>query len=156
MSNDPWKIHQQENTWRKAEKTLSLVDIFHLKDLGVIKILINYSGGGDSGQIDHITYHNKYFYPYDLVNSSEIPEKIRVNVEDAAYRLLDGINDWYNNEGGYGTIHIELSDLEYNIDAHYYEEAPSTYNEETGEYDYDYDNQDEWGQNYTGKVKINL
>jgi hypothetical protein len=30
--------------------------------------------------------------------------------------MLDGIEDWYNNEGGYGSISIDLDEFTYSIE----------------------------------------
>ena len=152
MALDSWATRRKEQTWQEEKLKLSVADAFYLKDLGVTEITINYSGGGDSGQIDSIEYAN----PKVKGEFSTIPERILKAVESEGYRLLNGIDDWYNNEGGYGTIVINVSDFEYAIDAHYYEEAPSTYNEETGDYDYDYDNQGEWSEGYGGNLEIKL
>lgn len=148
-----WQQVQKERTWRKANDGLTIAEAFLLQDLGVTEIKVNYSGGGDSGQIDDIEYCNPKVKGF---TSDAIPKEILDRVEKIAYTLLEDIADWYNNEGGYGTVFIKLPSFEYDIDGHYYEEAESTYNEETGDYDYDYENQKEWGEWYSGNIKIKL
>lgn len=135
------------------EKKLSIGDVIYLMDLGITTIYVDYSGGGDSGAIDAIAYINPKIK--DL-SADIIPEKIKQRVEKKAYDLLENIDDWYNNEGGYGTIDINVSSLYFDIDAHYYKEAPSEYNEETGDYEYDYDNQGEWSESYHGVINVDL
>lgn len=112
-------------------KTLTSGEMLHLRDRGVEKIRIHYSGGGDSGQIDDIVYlvksFNKTFSEEELSIASDIHSKL----ESVSYRLLDGIGDWYNNEGGQGIIEINLPDLEYTIDAQYNLEETGEYDEET-------------------------
>lgn len=150
-----WEQVRKERTWRRENNGLTIAEAFLLQDLGVTEIKVNYSGGGDSGQIDDIEYCNPKVNGFTSA-SDAIPKEILDRVEKIAYTLLEDIGDWYNNEGGYGTVFIKLPSFEYDIDAHYYEEAESIYNEETGDYDYDYDNQKEWGEWYSGNITIKL
>lgn len=98
MSKDLDKL-----TWQRA--------IVALKDNGVVRIIVSYSGSGDSGGIDAVSYFDK--------DDTEIKhDELDVDhngVQDLAYPLLDGIEDWYNNEGGDGTIDIDLNTLKYKI-----------------------------------------
>jgi hypothetical protein len=90
-------------TWQKA--------IISLKDNGVARIVVSYSGSGDSGGIDEVSY-------FDKENTEIKHDELAVDhngVQDLAYPLLEGIEDWYNNEGGDGTIDIHLNTLKYKI-----------------------------------------
>ena len=91
-------------TWQRA--------IIVLRDNGVTEIVITYSGSGDSGAIDCISYMNK--------EDQKIPHKdIDINhdeVNNLCYPLLENIEDWYNNDGGDGTVIINLLTLKYDID----------------------------------------
>ena len=92
--------------------------LFKLADLGITGIKVKYDGGGDSGAIEYIGYTKK---------PCETPEDVDDNVEDweeqskllnidrdlyyeietfAHEKLLDDIEDWWNNEGGFGTLCI--------------------------------------------------
>ena len=98
----------------KENELLSIM--YTLKDRGVTGIKIHYDGSGDSGAIEEINY---------TTEPCESPEDVDDNVEswggtsldeisdDAyekfktfGYRLLNNVEDWYNNEGGYGDICI--------------------------------------------------
>jgi hypothetical protein len=86
-----------------------------LKDKGVAKIKVEYSGGGDSGAIDTIyfTDHNDNLISIDL---EEIPDYDEDTVEHIAYKYLNNIEDWWNNEGGYGVFVINIDTMEYEIE----------------------------------------
>ena len=99
--------------------------LFKLADIGITGILIRYDGAGDSGQIEEIQYctepindiedveDNVYYENPEL---SELNSGLRSQIEDFAYRkLLEDIEDWYNNEGGYGTVSIMIPSGKYQI-----------------------------------------
>jgi hypothetical protein len=101
--------------------------LLKLADFGVTGIKISYEGGGDSGSIEHIGYGTD---KYDSVNDvadeldtwgGESLEKLVSNdvyrqLETFAYeKLLDNVEDWYNNDGGYGEISILVPSGEYQI-----------------------------------------
>jgi hypothetical protein len=92
-------------TWQEA--------VLYLKDRGVTKIEVEYSGSGDSGSIDGINYYKAgdSFSYSDLDISSDMHDKL----ENLCYPMLDDIEDWYNNDGGFGTITIDLDKLHYDI-----------------------------------------
>jgi hypothetical protein len=92
--------------------------LLKLADLGVTGIKVKYDGGGDSGSIEWIGY---------TTEKCETPEDVNDNVEDwendwllhnisqdahkaiesfADEKLLNDIEDWWNNEGGFGELCI--------------------------------------------------
>lgn len=90
-------------TWQRA--------LIILKDSGVKKILITYAGGGDEGQIDGITYFDKE----DDEIKHENVDIDYVDLQDLCYPALEDIEDWYNNDGGYGEYTIDLETMKYDI-----------------------------------------
>ena len=97
--------------------------LLKLKDLGVKSIRINFSGSGDSGDIDDVEYtdmngtsswSNNYIGP-DTTNEldAEISDLFYDFVDEQACRH----GDWVNNEGGYGTMIIYV-DGTYQLDYH--------------------------------------
>jgi hypothetical protein len=44
--------------------------------------------------------------------------------------MLDDIEDWYNNDGGYGTVTINLNDFTYSIENNVRITDVETYNHE--------------------------
>jgi len=77
-----------------------------LKDAGVTNVEIRYDGGGDSGQVEDVE-----FYGANGDNTA-LNDKFEGDLQDLATHLLEQHYDydWYNNDGGYGTITIELVD----------------------------------------------
>lgn len=95
------------DTWQKA--------IVFLKDRGVKKIRVTYEGSGDSGSIDNVLYHDKEDKEYYSIQFN-ITDSQHDDIQNLAYPMLDGIEDWYNNEGGYGSITIDLDEFSYDIE----------------------------------------
>jgi hypothetical protein len=103
--------------------------LFTLRDYGVDYIIAEYSGGGDHGAIDGITYANEQdvteytFDNADWQNSTihqnfiefTHPQKddIEIYLNEIFYSQLDGTEDWCNNDGGYGTMMIRTLDGAY-------------------------------------------
>lgn len=90
--------------------------MLRLQDLGIVSVFAEFSGSGDSGAIDNIDYHvsdctiNNIF----AVENAELHS----DVDDYCYTLLQAgdIEDWYNNDGGHGTLSINTKTGEYEID----------------------------------------
>jgi len=100
--------------------------LIQLADQGVTGIKIHYDGGGDSGAIEAIVYtdkENAEFSDIDLVISWDEDEDLEklnssayATIQNFAHEtLLDNIEDWWNNEGGYGDILIKVPSGEYII-----------------------------------------
>jgi hypothetical protein len=104
--------------------------LFKLADLGITGVKVKYDGGGDSGAIEWIGYTSK---------PCETPEDIndKVNDWDNEYtltnldgdlyyqiesfvdeKLLNDIEDWWNNEGGFGDLCICVPSGKYIINNH--------------------------------------
>ena len=114
--------------------------LLQLADLGVAGIKIIYSGGGDSGAIDEIIYttekvtcledlENLDQYSENVLNLRDLSTSLYSDIEDfATSKLLDNIEDWWNNEGGYGTVLITIPSGNYKINNNIYFTETETYN----------------------------
>ena len=114
--------------------------LLQLADLGVTGIKIIYSGGGDSGAIDEIIYTTEevttfedldYLDPYseNVLNLRDLSTSFYSNIEDfATSQLLDNVEDWWNNEGGHGTVLITIPSGNYTINNNIYFTETETYN----------------------------
>ena len=101
--------------------------LLKLADLGVTGIKIFYSGSGDSGDIDDVVYTTtKEASFYDIMNLSNHGEDVlylatldgylRDDLIDFANeKILNGIEDWWNNDGGYGVMLIKIPSGQYEI-----------------------------------------
>lgn len=100
--------------------------LVNLKDKGVTKIEITFSGSGDSGDIDELEFYTgtDYISNYSREDKPHMKDYISDEqynkLRDACYELIDECiegADWYNNDGGYGRIDINLesmtADVEY-------------------------------------------
>jgi len=94
--------------------------LFLLKDKGVRFLIVNYSGGGDSGAIDDIEYYSDKENDCVVNISTDLDSKVKSALEDEIYSHLEGVDDWYNNEGGYGEYKLDLDTLKYEIDNNVY------------------------------------
>lgn len=77
-----------------------------LKDAGVTRVEIRYDGGGDSGQVEDVEFYGDY------TDARSLHDQFEGDLQDLGYNILENHYDydWYNNDGGYGTITIELVD----------------------------------------------
>jgi hypothetical protein len=100
--------------------------LIQLADQGVTGIKVHYDGGGDSGAIEGIVYtdlENANFIDIDLVSAWNQEKDLRklnssacATIENFAHEtILDDIEDWWNNEGGYGDLLIKVPSGEYLI-----------------------------------------
>jgi hypothetical protein len=106
--------------------------LLKLADLGVTGIKVHYAGSGDSGAIENVVYtaeklsnitNEAFDEIYDLdvwgddrndLNdlSTELCSEVDSFVID---RLLNDIEDWWNNDGGEGTVCIIVPSGKYRI-----------------------------------------
>jgi hypothetical protein len=102
--------------------------LLKLADLGVTGIKIFYSGSGDSGDIDDVVYTTTKKASFDdIMNLSNYGQEntlylatldgyLRDDLIDFANeKILNGIEDWWNNDGGYGVMLIKIPSGEYEI-----------------------------------------
>ena len=101
--------------------------LLKLADADVRQIFFEYEGGGDSGAIDNIYISKKQVPHDDLKDEQFLPHQIGeyvdnvVNIRDhfkhdivdkiekMCYNLiLNHLEDWYNNDGGYGWIMMDI------------------------------------------------
>jgi hypothetical protein len=86
-----------------------------LKDRGIVKLEVKYDGSGDSGSIEDCLYYdaedNEYYR-----SQIDITDNQHDDIINLVYPMLDDIEDWYNNDGGYGTVTINLNDFTYSIE----------------------------------------
>lgn len=126
-SLDPWenwtaRYHQQLAASRNAllAKKTALIQV--LKPLGIDTAIITYDGEGASGQIEDICATNSENLPIhvdqisitgsagDEADTKTSGATLRSYLEDFAWSVLYAYHDGFeNNEGGYGTLTIEVN-----------------------------------------------
>jgi hypothetical protein len=104
--------------------------LLKLANLGVTGIKVHYDGGGDSGAIEDISYTTEPCETPDDVdekveigwgsknNLADLDQEAYAAIEKFAYKILDDIEDWWNNEGGFGDLSICVPSGKYMIDNH--------------------------------------
>jgi hypothetical protein len=101
------------------DNKLNLVGVMtYLGDLGFNRVQINYSGGGDSGAIDTIMYlkpedDEEQDYNLSEEQKNNLNETVRSFIDDLAYTKLNDIEDWWNNDGGFGVMIINIPSGEF-------------------------------------------
>ena len=101
--------------------------LLQLADLGVTGIKIFYSGGGDSGDIDDIVYTttkeaafnnimNLPSHGEDVLYLQNLNDELADKIKDFANeKILNDLEDWWNNDGGYGAMLIKIPSGQYEI-----------------------------------------
>jgi hypothetical protein len=103
--------------------------LFKLADIGITGVFISYEGSGDSGSLDSITYADdpnvSCIEDLDAIYDNGLDDRLHLNtldpelhelLESFAYdTLLDNIENWYNDDGGFGYIIIHVKSGEYKI-----------------------------------------
>ena len=101
--------------------------LLKLADLGVTGVKIFYSGSGDSGDIDDVVYTRTKEASFDDINTlnsfgenslylKELDYDLKDEISDFAdQKILNDIEDWWNNDGGYGTMLIKIPSGKYEI-----------------------------------------
>jgi hypothetical protein len=86
--------------------------ISSLKNLGITELVGEYDGSGDSGSIENVYCED------DDSNTIDVDDVILSKVEEMLYNVLsDNYDyDWYNNDGGYGTVRINIEDKTWKVD----------------------------------------
>lgn len=117
----------------EAQKPYARLLIQKLKAAGIKEVIVTFDGSGDSGSIDEVSFgsmakpegivewvHTSSHYEKDKgwVETSVVKSiAIDSALENFCYEALQvtGI-DWYNNDGGYGELRINLDPIEVNLE----------------------------------------
>ena len=93
---------------------------------GYTVIHIYYSGCGDSGEVTEVYAHTNNKDTPGETHSFNYKDNEYEEMSEIAYDILT--YDWYNNDGGGGSIIIDLFHKEVEVDGHYIveEQAPAT------------------------------
>ena len=99
-----------------------VLTLMNIKDLGVEKVEINFSGSGDSGDIDDICFYAKEFDDITKMVEDKYGMKPDELFREFAWTIVnqkvDTVGDWVNNEGGFGTITVDVESKTYDLSYH--------------------------------------
>ena len=119
-----WDASIKQNNMTEMEMKGLLLK---LADLGVTGVKVVYEGSGDSGAIEWIGYTTMVscktpndvddnIMAWDAPSLALLDAEVYALIEDFAHtKLLDNIEDWWNDEGGYGELSICVPSGEYII-----------------------------------------
>lgn len=90
--------------------------MFGLVSHGIKKVVVHYEGSGDSGAIEYVNATQDPDIDYDELENWEqeyllgdIDIVLSNLIADYCQEmLLNDIEDWWNNEGGHGYVHIDV------------------------------------------------
>lgn len=95
---------------------------------GYAWIEVEYSGGGDDGSIDTVDLiptgaldieDGEVKWHDDNCERANLEQKLKDHIENFTYdKILNDADDWWNNEGGGGTLYISTLDGSYHAN-HY-------------------------------------
>jgi hypothetical protein len=106
----------------EQEKTKLLTQ---LNLLGAKRVVVEFQGGGDDGQVDGVYLYDQNDVDIDVPNdmiawttltyngqqAESKPTKLLDALEDLCSRALDNTGlDWYNNDGGQGNLTIDFKE----------------------------------------------
>ena len=114
-------------------ETMMISLLIQLADLGVTGIKIKYEGSGDSGCIDDVLYtvdklSENEEDAFDAVKSLEswdtgvkrldmLHSGLSSDIQNfAEEKILNDVEDWWNNEGGYGSMCILVPSGKYQLE----------------------------------------
>jgi len=88
-----------------------------LKDLGIVKVQVHYSGGGDDGCIDSADGYILDEKGDEKWDRDIVPDDFLGAFEEALYNFISrNVEwDWVNNDGGYGSLEINVDTGELTI-----------------------------------------
>jgi len=119
----------KSNSMKEMDMIGTLV---RLADLGITGIKVTYEGSGDSGAIENIVYTAEKLreseedafedlndidvWGKDVWELRDLDSGLHSDIENFVEdKLLQDIEDWWNNDGGYGTVCILIPSGKYNI-----------------------------------------
>jgi hypothetical protein len=119
----------------RGEDNPILLSLLHLYNQGIRLVTVGFSGGGDSGDVQDVHYYrdgsgDEVSGPKQVWNSEKqqvdlVPGEVDEpeHFTDQLYELIQSHvdHDWVNNEGGGGTIDIDLNTLEVDIQSYWNE-----------------------------------
>jgi len=109
-----------------------MATLVKLADLGVTGVKVTYEGSGDSGAIENVVYtidkmdedeenafsdlSDIYIWSKDALNLKDLDSGLASDIENfVEEKLLNDIEDWWNNDGGYGSVCILIPSGKYKI-----------------------------------------
>jgi hypothetical protein len=156
---------------KEVEQNIELATLFMmLEDHGATHILVTFSGGGDEGVCDyahallpkHVDENNAIGFDAWSADS-ELEADGMPNIQPNLSALSELVtsylhdHDWWNNDGGQGSIVFSLLDYSYNVEYSICGEDLAEYEvDEDGDVDYDSAESNHEYDNYSSAGTLKL
>ncbi len=85
-----------------------LRQLARMKQYGVLKATVNYSGGGDDGAVED----SEIEWKKGIQQDNKFVKEVKEILENLAYEQVSESFEegWYNNDGGQGKVVIDLTE----------------------------------------------
>lgn len=106
---------------KKKDNTVGMAAMLHFADMGYTSVTLNFSGAGDSGDIDDPQFfkedeeESEIKYEEFAKRREKLSQDILTNFKEQVSEILGDIEDWWNNDGGQGDITIQIPSGKYVI-----------------------------------------
>ena len=127
----------------QTEKTPLRLLADALRPYKVTDMEVDFAGCGDSGDINDIRFYSlksdKRFsngISPSEIDSKDIPDNLHEEAREIANTIITKLSgDWWNNDGGYGSVEVDFVNGKVSLEGNYYETRVSE--TETREMDLD-------------------
>jgi hypothetical protein len=94
-----------------------------LHHFGVANMEADFSGAGDSGEINDIRFYKVASgITSSEIDSKDIPDNLHEEARQIANTIIAKLSgDWWNNDGGYGSVEVDFVNGKVNLEGNYYE-----------------------------------
>ena len=130
--HDWWQEYLDKRARRAKDALISIrIGLIQLKErylLDGFKIQLEYSGAGDSGEMYDTTFHKGQMQGLEIdeifTTREDFDNKAKTRIREIIERLIEDsydilTYDWYNNEGGQGTIEFDINELKVYVHGSY-------------------------------------
>ena len=144
--NNYYQSMQERKAEKYKETELDMPAVcFKLKDMGVVAIQISYNGSGDSGCIENFGLYTEESMKEDNVSIKELMEWSEWDIHNCEADLicsdeikdylvnffeqsvLNDVEDWWNNDGGYGILTFDIDRMEWKCNNNCYRTETDNY-----------------------------
>lgn len=100
-----------------------------LRPYKVTDMEADFSGAGDSGEINDIRFYTLRSDKSSVngispseIDSKDIPDNLHEQAREIANTIIAKLSgDWWNNDGGYGSVEVDFVNGKVNLEGNYYE-----------------------------------
>jgi len=84
---------------------------------------VDFAGCGDSGDINNIRFYKKSAHgSLTEIDGQEITSNLQDEAREIANTIITKLSgDWWNNDGGYGSVQVDFVNGKVSLEGNYYE-----------------------------------